>query len=131
MIARSEGRPIAADVFAHCGTKAIYKYGASDEAYQALRGSNLVMWGAIQWYARAGFEELDFGRTASHSEGLRRFKLNWGTTEQEIRYCRYEFQKQKYVAGKPEAERWSNRVVRGLPIGAARLAGRLLYRHVG
>lgn len=130
MLAHWEGKPIAANVFVHAGTKAIYKYGASDEAYQELRGSNLVMWRAIQWYIRAGFEEVDFGRTGLASEGLRRFKLGWGATEREIRYCRYDFQKRKYVTGRAEAEGWSNRVVRALPIPVARLAGGLLYRHV-
>src|SRR4051812_40180248 len=75
VIARVNGRAIAASLFIHYGATAMYKYGASDENYQNFRGANLVMWHAIQWLARAGFDQLDFGRTDHASEGLRRFKL--------------------------------------------------------
>ena len=40
------------------GRKAVYKFGASDERHQDLRGNNLVMWNAIQFLAQNGFEEL-------------------------------------------------------------------------
>ena len=31
--------------------------------HQAHRPNNLLLWHAIQWHAREGFAELDFGRT--------------------------------------------------------------------
>lgn len=131
MVARSQGRPIAADVFVHTGTRAIYKYGASDERFQDLRGSNLVMWRAIQWYLRAGFERLDFGRTDQGQEGLRRFKQGWGTTERQVEYCRYDLKRNKYMTGKVESAGEGNRLARMLPVPVLRLAGALLYRHMG
>src|SRR5207253_9292547 len=90
VMARLEGRPIAASVFVHFGSKAIYKYGASDENFQNFRGANVVMWYAIQWYARAGFDRLDFGRTEKANDGLRRFKLGWGAHEHLIHYFKYD-----------------------------------------
>jgi lipid II:glycine glycyltransferase (peptidoglycan interpeptide bridge formation enzyme) len=130
-VARSGGQPVAADIFVHAGTRAIYKYGASDERFQGFRGPSLVMWRAIQWYLRAGFEQLDFGRTDRENEGLRRFKLNWGTTERQVEYCRYNLQQNKYMAEtKSEGAGWSNRVGRALPGPILRLAGALLYRHI-
>jgi len=131
MVAKAAGRPVAADVFVHSGTRAVYKYGASDERYQELRGSNLVMWRAIQWYIRAGFEQLDFGRTERGSEGLLRFKRGWGTTERQIEYCRYDLKRNKYITGKDEAAGRSNPLGRLLPVPVLRLAGALLYRHMG
>jgi CelD/BcsL family acetyltransferase involved in cellulose biosynthesis len=130
-IARAQGQPVSADVFVHTGTRAIYKYGASDERHQELRGSNLVMWRAIQWYIRAGFETLDFGRTDYGNEGLIRFKRNWGTTERQVQYCRYDLKRKQFMNGKDEAAGNGNRLARLLPVPVLRLAGALLYRHMG
>ena len=71
------------------GNRAIYKFGASDERFQHLRPNNLVLWEAIALLAREGFEDLHLGRTSLGNEGLRRFKLSWGTTEETIRYFRF------------------------------------------
>lgn len=129
-IARFEGRAIAANVFAHFGTKAIYKYGASDENFQNYRGVNLVMWHAIQWYARAGFDRLDFGRTDKPNEGLRRFKLGWGAEEHSIDYFKYDLRAQTFVPGKGELSQTRERIVQRIPIPMARIIGSVLYRHV-
>jgi hypothetical protein len=130
MVACLEEKPVAASVFVHFGQRAIYKYGASDETFQNLRGANLVMWRAIQWYLRAGFEQLHFGRTDWDNEGLRRFKLGWGTAERTISYSRYNFRQSKFVTGPAAGPGWSNHLFRVLPNWISRLAGGFLYRHV-
>ena len=48
VIASCQNRPIAASVYFQLGARAIYKFGASDESFQQLRGANLVMWEAIK-----------------------------------------------------------------------------------
>ena len=78
VLARRRSIPVAAAVFLHMGTKAVYKFGASDERHQDLRGNNLVMWEAIQFLAQNGFDTLHLGRTSFGNEGLRRFKLCLG-----------------------------------------------------
>lgn len=123
-------RPIAANVYFHLGGRAIYKYGASDETRQDLRGSNLVMWEAIKWYARHGFESLDFGRTSLGQAGLRRFKLGWGAQERSIEYVRFDLRQQRCVTGHDAAFGWQNRVFQKLPTPWLRWVGALLYRHV-
>ena len=60
-VASQRGRRIAASVYFFLGGRAIYKYGASDAAYQHLRGNNLVMWEAMKWLARKGHETIAFG----------------------------------------------------------------------
>ena len=70
--------------------RAIYKFGASDPKFQELRGNNVVMSRAIEWCAGHGMEALDFGRTETTNDGLRRFKLGWGAEETEIQYSRYD-----------------------------------------
>lgn len=129
-IARLEGRAIAANVFVHFGTKAIYKYGASDENFQNFRPANLAMWYGVQWYARAGLDRLDFGRTEKANEGLRRFKLGWGAVEHSIEYFKYDPGAQRFVSGKGESSLMRERILKRIPIPIARIIGSVLYRHV-
>jgi len=129
VIARHENRPIAASVYFQLGTRAVYKYGASDEAFQHLRGANLVMWEAIRWLTRQGAKTLHLGRTSIGNEGLRRFKLGWGAEEQKIEYVKYDLRKGRFVTDADESTGWYNRVFNVLPIGLSRLIGAVLYRH--
>ena len=130
VIARQGKIPVAGAVFFHHGRTAIYKFGASDEAYQHLRANNLVMWRAIQHYAREGYASLDFGRTSLDNAGLRKFKLGWGTQEERIDYYRYERARAGFITVRDEASGWHNRLFRALPLPLSRLAGSLLYRHI-
>lgn len=130
VLARYQQAPVAAAVFFHWEKKAIYKYGASDETFQHVRANNLVMWEAIKWYAQHGFEELDFGRTSLANDGLRRFKLGWGTEEHRIEYVRYDRRAGGFVTVKDEASGWHNRVFRALPCFLSRQIGAVLYKHV-
>lgn len=129
VIARHQQRPIAGAVFFRLGTKAIYKYGASDEAFLDLRGNNLAMWHAIQWYARSGCESFHFGRTDANADGLRRFKLGWGATEEAISYVRYDYRAGSYVSAAGKVFRWRGKVASRLPLPVLRALGVLLYRH--
>ncbi len=126
---RTGERTVAAAVFLHRGRNVIYKFGASDEAFQALRANNLAMWSAIAWYAERGYATLDFGRTDRANEGLRRYKRSWGTEERRVRYYRFDRRSRRYTAGRPGGG-WTARMFRRLPVPVARLIGLALYRHV-
>jgi hypothetical protein len=130
VLARHGQVPVAGAVFFHFGKTAIYKFGASNETFQHLRANNLVMWEAIKWHARRGFGVLDFGRTSLENEGLRRFKLGWGTQERSIDYFRYDRRKAGFVTARDESSGWHNRVFRMLPVSLSRLIGVAFYRHV-
>ena len=130
VLARQGALPVAGAVFFHFGGRAIYKFGASDETQQQLRANNLVMWRAIQHYAREGAASLDFGRTSLSNAGLRKFKLGWGTQEEEIGYLRYDPKAAAFVTARDDAQGWHNRVFQALPLTLSRLAGSLLYRHI-
>lgn len=122
-------RPIAASVCFQWGERAVYKYGASVEAFQHLRGVNAVMWEAMKWLARHGATTLDFGRTSLGNEGLRRFKLGWGASEQLIEYVKYDLRKNRFVTETDPAAGWHNRVFKLMPVRLSRLMGAMLYRH--
>jgi hypothetical protein len=122
--------PVAAAVFFHQGRQAIFKFGASDYAFQHLRPNNLVMWEAIKRYAADGFTSLHLGRTSLANQGLRRYKLGFGAREERIENCRYNFRKRAFTAESHPARETYSRVFRCLPLPVLRLVGRILYPHL-
>jgi hypothetical protein len=129
-IARWENKPVAAAVFLCHGRQALYKFGASDYAFQNMRPNNLLMWEAIRRCLERGCERLHFGRTSLGNEGLRRFKLGFGAREQEIKCCKFDFRAGRFVTDVDRVEGWFNRVFAALPPPLLRLAGGLLYPHL-
>jgi len=129
VIARLDRRAIAAGIFFHHGSGALHKFGAADESWQHLRGNNLVMWAAIEHFAQRGCQYLCFGRTSPANAGLRRYKLGWGAEEREIKYYRYDYRVNAFVADVDQAAGWHNHVFRACPVFLLRWAGAVLYRH--
>lgn len=130
ILARFEGRPIAAAVFFHFGSHAIYKYGASDAAFQHLRANDLVMWEAVKGYSRSGHASLHFGRTSMGNEGLRRFKRGFGATEEAIHYFRFDYRSNSFVTSRDRAEGRLNAVFGLLPGRLLRMMGSVIYKHL-
>ncbi|HEY5996766.1 MAG TPA: GNAT family N-acetyltransferase, partial [Candidatus Deferrimicrobiaceae bacterium] len=89
-LARVGNDVVAGAVYLHFGKRMVYKYGASSEEGRKLRANNLVMWEAILWGQRNGFDELSFGRTDAGQAGLLEYKRGFGTTERSIRYYRFD-----------------------------------------
>jgi len=127
--ARLASRPLAALVFFHDARQAIYKFGASDYAYQQMRPNNLVMWAAMNHCAERGLATLNLGRTSLSNAGLRRFKLGLGADEEEISYSKYDFASKQFVRDIDRVEGWFNLVFARLPLPVLRLAGAILYPH--
>jgi hypothetical protein len=131
VLAQHGPRPIAAAIFFRYGKNALYKYGASDKRFQALRASNLVMWEGIQFLARNGADKLHFGRTEQENEGLRRFKLSWNTQEETIDYFRINPSGRHCLA--PTRSRGSGlhkKVFGRLPLLFNKVAGSMIYPHL-
>jgi hypothetical protein len=125
-----DGKTVAAAVFLHFGKHAIYKFGASDIASQDLRANHLLMWEAIRRHASEGMRELHMGRTETAHAGLRRYKLAWGSREQELVYYRYAPAKSGFVAGTGPNSQWTRKIFSRTPVLVSRLIGALAYRHM-
>ena len=123
--------PVAGSIFFYSGSTAIYKFGASNERLQASRPNNFLFWAAIKELAKMGVEKLDYGRTSLGNEGLRRFKLSWGASESIIPYYRYRTSDGSLQTIAAQPSNWSILLFRRLPIPISRIAGRMLYKHVG
>jgi len=130
VLAQHGPRPIAAAIFFRFGKNALYKYGASDKRFQELRANNLVMWQGIQFLARTGAEKLHFGRTECENDGLRRFKLSWGTEEETIGYFRVDSSGRQFLAAARPNSGFHKRIFGVLPLVVNRLAGSMIYPHL-
>lgn len=131
VLASYEKRNIAGAIYFHFGEKVVYKYGASDRVYQHLRPNNLVMWGAIKWYAQDGFKVFSFGRTEPENEGLLQFKRGWGTNEEMIRYYKYDLKRESFVREHSRVSRFNNRIFHITPIPLLKSVGSSFYKHIG
>ncbi|MBL9135625.1 MAG: GNAT family N-acetyltransferase [Verrucomicrobiales bacterium] len=128
VLALKDERPIAGAVFLFQGVGALYKFGASDENYQSLRPNNRVFWEAIQFCMQRGCKSLDLGRTSLANDGLRRFKLGWGSHERRIAYVRYDLATRQVMPTPDATTGWHTRIFQMLPIPVAKLLGRIAYR---
>jgi hypothetical protein len=129
-LAYLQRKAIAGAVYFHFGNQAIYKYGASDRKYLNLRPNNLIMWKAIEWFAEKDFESFSFGRTESENDGLLQFKRGWGAKETNLNYYKYDLDKDSFVSEK-SGTKSSYNLFKMLPVPMLRIAGNILYRHVG
>lgn len=129
-LARHKGKAIAGAVFFHFNKHAVYKFSASDTRFQECRGPNLVVWAAIKELSKLGCTDLNFGRTSSTNEGLRRFKRGFGAEEYRIRYGKYSFKEESFISQKDQAEAPARRLFQLLPLTVSRVCGQMLYRHM-
>ena len=130
MLASHRGRTVAASVFLHFGRRVIFKFGASNFAFQHLRANNLLMWEAIRRYAAAGMRDLHMGRSESDNAGLRRYKLAWGTSEEELTYHRYSPSAGNFISGGNPQQSWRQAAFRRLPLPVLKAIGSLIYPHM-
>lgn len=126
-LARVNGEPAAAAVFLAFGNHAVYKYSASDDGLRHCYPGNLVMWESIRRLRSMGCQTLDFGRTSLVNEGLRRFKLAWGTEEGRINSYRFLLPEGRTIRVNDASYGWHTRILRRLPGFALRWIGKLLY----
>ena len=129
-LARHGGKAIAGAVFFHFGSGAVYKFGASSPEAGPLRANNLVLWRGLGRCCSLGLSQLDFGRTSLANEGLRHFKLGWGTTERTIAYRRRDCRRRVFLTSVDRAHGWHTRVFRALPLPVSRAIGHLCYRYL-
>ena len=125
-----ERRAVAGAVFFYLGRRVIFKFGGSNLAYQSMRGNNLVLWEAMKWFAKKGFESLDFGKTSLTHEGLRQFKSGFGTEERLIEYYQYDLMRDPFRSYRDLPVAWVTRAFQLLPLPVLRMVGRACYRHM-
>jgi len=129
LLAYKADQCLAAGLFLHWQQALIYKYAASDDSDQDLRPNHLLTWTAIRWGCENGYKIFDFGRTDLENQGLRTFKTRWGANEIPLTYSMVSEKSPRPTNGRITS--LMNRIIRNSPPWVCRLAGELLYRHVG
>jgi CelD/BcsL family acetyltransferase involved in cellulose biosynthesis len=129
LLVRRDEAFVAAAVFLTFNGVLTYKYGASDERHLDLRPNNLLFMDAIAWGSEHGMHTLDLGRTSLDNAGLAAFKRGWGADEEVLPYTYTAAQAHPAETGR--ASRTLGAVLRHGPEGLTRVAGELLYKHVG
>jgi CelD/BcsL family acetyltransferase involved in cellulose biosynthesis len=130
-IARKDTSAIASIFTLSHKQKMVYKYGCSDAHSHNLGGMQFLFWHLIRHSKEHGFVELDFGRSECANTGLVTFKDRWGTKRQLLTYLRYP---QRPVGTEQDPSilmKLGKKVFSRCPQGVLRLAGNLLYPHVG
>jgi Acetyltransferase (GNAT) domain len=129
VMVEKEARPVAAAVFFTHGKRAVYKFAASDLTFQSLRPNNLVMWEGIKSLMQRGADTLHLGGTSMEGEGLRRFKLSWGSEEEVIQWFRFDLAKGTWSTPRTRSSGLHRKIFGRLPLALNRIAGAMLYRH--
>jgi len=126
-IALKDRKPVAGILTLSHQRKLIYKYAAADPSYHQLPGSVVLLWHVMQNAKSGGQLEFDLGRTDCNQLGLIAFKDRWGTQRSRLRYQRYPASATQVSLGRQLA----NAVIRHMPPGVLKVAGTVLYRHIG
>jgi hypothetical protein len=128
-VASKDGLPIASILTLSHKQSLVYKYGCSDARFHPLGGIALLLWQAIQEAVDHGKQHLDMGRSSCDNEGLISFKERFGAVGASLVYWSYPGAKRQ------AADLGGHRVMRSLaqvsPDFALKMAGSLLYRHIG
>jgi lipid II:glycine glycyltransferase (peptidoglycan interpeptide bridge formation enzyme) len=90
-----------------------------------------LFWHLIRYAKEHGFVELDFGRSECTNTGLVTFKDRWGTKRQLITYLRYPPRPVTAEQDPTMFMKLGKKVFSHCPQGVLRLAGNLLYPHIG
>jgi len=130
-LASYKGRNIAGAIYFHFNNRAVYKYGASDKRFLDTRANNLVMWEAIRRYRNQGYANFSFGRTEPENEGLLQFKQGWGAKEYLIYYYKYDLGQNAFIKDDLKLKGVHNLIFKRMPLPLLKLAGSMLYRHMG
>lgn len=131
VLVSSQGRNVAGGIFFFFGTRAFYKFGASDIKYQSLFPNYLLFWHVIQWLCQHGYTELCFGRSDPFHRGLIQFKDGWGAKKYKINYYRYDMQTSCFIQKEGVDEQYSRKLWQKTPVLFLKLAGSMFYKHIG
>jgi hypothetical protein len=128
-IVSKDDLPIASILTLTHKKSVVYKYGCSDARFHKFGGMALLFWMSIQEAKDEGREEFEMGRSDRGNLGLIAFKEHWGAVGTELTYWRYPHQPR--LASSTWEKDLLQRLVPVAPGPVLKMAGKLLYRHIG
>lgn len=131
LLCEHEGQTIAADLLLAYKNMFVSKFNASDARFLQLRPNHLIFQHTIELGLDQGYTSIDLGRTERDHEGLRRFKLGFGSVEEPLDYYYYPPAAEgSWSSGAtPPGLRLMAVFARHAPAWALKLAGSVLYKY--
>ena len=129
-LASKDGAPIAAILTLQFKDTTYYKYGCSDARFNSFGAMPWLLWRAIVSAKSKGVLKFDLGRTEEDNPGLLTFKNHWDPRPGHLFYWR-SCGAPPIAATKGWQMRMAKRAFSMMPDIMLRVAGRLLYRHIG
>jgi hypothetical protein len=130
-LASKDHQPAAAILTLSYKSTLTYKYGCSDERFNALGGTPFLFWKAIEEAKAEGMKEFDLGRSDLDNQGLITFKDRLGAQRTGLTYWRCSGGE----TGQSRRPAWltqaAKHVFRRLPDALLVASGRFLYKHIG
>jgi hypothetical protein len=128
-LASKNGRPVAGMLTLRHKCTLLYKYGCSDDKFNALGGMQLLLWQAIRKAVEDQLWEFDLGRSDTNDVGLVTFKDRWGAVPQPLTYIAFPPQRKAPISVRNERIR--RQICSLAPDVLLTASGRLLYRYLG
>ncbi len=128
-LALKDGTPVASILTISHRRTVVYKYGCSDHSASRFGGTPWLFWRTIQEAKDNHQDELDMGRSDADGEGLITFKEHWGALASTLQYWNYPGR--ELSASNPWLKQARKTAVGLAPDFVIRIAGSLLYRHIG
>jgi len=129
-LACKEGVPVSSILTLRFRDTLYYKYGCSDVRFNSLGATPWLLWRAIAAAKSDGATEFDLGSTEEENSGLLTFTDHWAPQPRHLIYWRSPETPSLDPAGRWKME-LAKRAFSIMPVGVLRVAGRLLYRHIG
>jgi hypothetical protein len=129
-IASKDGRPIAGILTLDHRHTTLYKYGGSDAKFHNLGAMPFLLWKTIEEAKQNASEVLDLGRCDVDNQGLIAFKERWSARSSTLSTWRAPLNSTSALVEHRKIL-LARTICALLPEFTLRLAGRLLYRHIG
>ena len=124
-----DATPIASIIILSFKNVITYKYGSSDDRFNSLGGSVLLLWRVMCRAKSAGFLEFDLGRSDYTTPGLITFKDRWGASRIPVDYYRSPGSAATHSSSDSSIVIACKRFITNVPDSMFIAIGRLLYRH--
>jgi lipid II:glycine glycyltransferase (peptidoglycan interpeptide bridge formation enzyme) len=129
-IAYKDYFPVAAILTLRFKNTVYYKYGCSHTDSNHFGATPLLLWRAISAAKSSGAEKFDFGRTEVDNTGLLAFKNHWVPRPKCLVYWRFPDRTNLQSLGDWKMK-MAKRLFSYMPGNLLRIAGKLVYKHIG
>ena len=130
-VASHGDEPVATILTLHFKSCVTYKYGGSDMAYKRFGPMPFLLWRAMQAAKSKGAKVFDLGRSDYDDQGLISFKDHWADARSLLTYWRFPASTQGRLRNDVPGLALAGHFFGFLPTPVLKLAGQILYRHIG